>query len=131
MSVESDLEDINHVVFIVFSFLLKDAVLEIFVDWCENGCNVIITYALLLDCKHNYITGSSLFVPFKRKDVVWEIFMDQYENGYVIITWVLMAANIYIYIYIFTIHYSSTGLLFMVTIQDSFFAYLRRLGPHL
>ena len=30
-----------------------------------------------------------------------------------------------------TIHYSSTGLLFMVTIQDSFFAYLRRLGPHL
>ena len=61
-----------------------------------NGCNVIITYALLLDCKQNYFTGSSLFVPFKRKDVVWEIFMDQYENGYVII---LMAANIYIYIY--------------------------------
>ena len=59
-----------------------------------NGCNVIITYALLLDCKQNYFTGSSLFVPFKRKDVVWEIFMDQYENGYVII---LMAANIYIY----------------------------------
>ncbi|XP_034692534.1 uncharacterized protein LOC117919439 [Vitis riparia] len=81
MSVESDLEDINHVVFIVFSFLLKDAVLEIFVDWCENGCNVIITYALLLDCKQNYITGFSLFVPFIRKDVVWEIFMDQYENG--------------------------------------------------
>ena len=94
MSVESDLEDINHV---VLTFLLKDAVLEIFVDWCENGCNVIITYALLLDCKQNYITGSSLLVPFKRKDVVWEIFMDQYENGYVII---LMAANIYIYIYI-------------------------------
>ena len=32
---------------------------------------------------------------------------------------------------LFTIHYSSTGLLFMVTVQDSFFAYLRRLGPHL
>ena len=35
------------------------------------------------------------------------------------------------YYSLFTIHYSSTGLLFMVTIQDSFFAYLRRLGPHL
>ena len=39
--------------------------------------------------------------------------------------------NLTIHYSLFTIHYSSTGLLFMVTIQDSFFAYLRRQGPHL